>query len=44
MSRNLTVGTDENAIIAGGDVIFYQHVRYQSRSENLDQLGKACLD
>jgi len=45
MSRNLNVGNAENAIVAGGDVHFHQHVHNQhvhnqSRSENLDQLGQ----
>jgi len=40
MSRNLNVGTAENAIVAGGDVHFHQHVHNQSRSENFDQLGQ----
>jgi len=43
MSRNQTVGTAKNAIIAGGDVKVYQNVHNQSRSENLDQLGKSLF-
>jgi len=43
MSRNITAGTVENAIIAAGDVNVYQHEHNQSRSENLDQLGKSLF-